>query len=71
MSEHQIQWVLLDHDAPDGVDVGDVVSAEPGGLPTYRVLAISGQQAWLRDDRHAVEMGLPLSRLHWKARDLR
>jgi hypothetical protein len=69
MSEHQIEWVLLDHDAPDGVHVGDVVSAEPGVLPTYRVLAVTGQQALLRDDRHAAEMDLPLSRLHWKLCD--
>ena len=67
MSTHEIDWVPLDHDAPGDVRVGDLVSADAGGLPTYRVLAIAGDDAWLRDERHASEYRLPLRRLHWKA----
>ena len=63
MNTHAIEWVLLDHDAPDGVAIGDVVSADAGGLPTYRVVAITGDEAWLHDERHASEYRLPRRRL--------
>ena len=67
MSESRIQWVHLDPAGPDAMRVGDVVSAEAGGLPTYRVVAIADQQAWLRDETHAVVRVAPVSRLLWKA----
>ncbi len=65
MTEPAVEWVHLDLAAPDALQVGDVVSADAGGLPTYRVVALADQQAWVRDDQAAVRL-LPISRLHWK-----
>lgn len=61
-----IEWIHLDHAAPDALRVGDVVSAAAGGLPTYRVVALADQQAWVRDDDHAATRLVPINRLHWK-----
>jgi len=59
-----LAWVLLTKDA---VSVGDLVSAEAGGMPIYRVIAVADGQAWLLgDDRPAVQV-MPLDRFHWKA----
>ena len=66
MTESAIEWVHLDLAAPNALQVGDVVSAAAGGLPTYRVVALADQQAWVRDDDHAAIRLLPISRLHWK-----
>ena len=62
-----VDWVYLDTTAPDGVSVGDLVSAAAGGLPTYRVTALDGLRAWLKDDLRGDDQVLPLSALHWKA----
>jgi hypothetical protein len=62
-----IDWVLLDHTAPGAVTVGDLVSADAGGMPAYRVVAVDDQRARLRDDSRAAEWVLPLARFQWKA----
>lgn len=61
-----IQWTLLDPAAPEPVRIGDVVSAEPGGMPIYRVKALDGDRVRLDDERHA-ERVLPLSIFRWRA----
>ena len=61
-----IEWVHLDPDAPDSLQVGDAVSAAAGGLPIYRVVAVADRQAWVRDADHAAIRLLPIARLHWK-----
>lgn len=66
MTQSAIEWVHLDPDAKGSLSVGDIVSAAAGGLPTYLVVAVADQQAWVRDDAHAAVRLLPLSRLHWK-----
>jgi len=67
MSEMRIDWMLL---KGLGVEVGDLVSADAGGMPTYRVVALDGDVARLRDEEHSCEEISPLSRFCWKARPL-
>jgi len=63
---HAIDWVLLDHAADHPVDVGDVVSAEAGGMPIYRVLGVEGREVRLVDDRHHGAQVIPLDRFRWR-----
>jgi hypothetical protein len=62
-----VDWVFLDHAAGSAVQVGDVVSADAGGMPTYRVVALEDGQAWLRDNQHDFVWVLPLKVFRWKA----
>jgi hypothetical protein len=62
-----LDWVLLSTDA---VSVGDLVSADAGGLPIYRVVKVADGQAWLQDDRRSGVQVMPLDRLRWKASGL-
>jgi hypothetical protein len=59
-----IDWVRL---ANDTVKAGDLVSAEAGGMPIYRVVAVEGGQALLQGERGAELQAAPLHRFHWKA----
>jgi hypothetical protein len=61
-----VDWVMLDQ-APGAVQVGDLVSADAGGMPTYRVIAVEEGKARLQGDEDAREWVLPLSAFHWKA----
>lgn len=63
----RVDWVLLDQAAQAGVQVGDLVSAEAGGTPTYRVLRLDDGRAWLRDEVRRMDRVSPLSLFHWKA----
>ena len=63
---HDIDWVYLDHADRRVVQVGDRVCTDAGGLPTFRVLALSDGRAWLRDDNGADHL-MPLTRFLWKA----
>ena len=63
-----IDWVVLDHAAKDAVMVGDIVSTDAGGMPAYRVVALQGGRAWLRNDEHPFDWILPVSSFLWKAR---
>jgi len=60
-----INWVLLEH--AQAVQVGDLVSADAGGMPTYRVMRIQEDRAWLRDGDHDQDWVMPLTSFHWKA----
>ena len=66
MTQSPVEWIHLDFAAPDAVRVGDVVSADAGGLPTYRVIGLAERQVWVRDEVRAATRWLPLERLHWK-----
>lgn len=57
-------WVFL---AEDAVQAGDLVSADAGGMPIYRVVAVEGRQAWLEGEGRSTPEVMPLSRFHWKA----
>lgn len=48
------------------VRVGDVVSAEAGGLPIYHVVALSGDAAWLGDERRPNTVLMPLAGFRWR-----
>ncbi len=63
----RVNWIPLDPEAPGAIRVGDLVSAEAGGLPVYRVMAVGEGRAWLRDGEHQADSITPISRLHWKA----
>ncbi len=58
-----LQWVLSNQ---DDVHVGDVVSADAGGMPIYKVMAILGREAVLEDEQHG-SVRAPLERFPWKA----
>ena len=59
-----LEWVPL---SEGRVEVGDVVSADAGGMPVYRVVALSGRQAWLRGETQPSDQLMPLNRFSWKA----
>ena len=62
-----IDWVYLNNGSEPEVRVGELVSTEAGGLPIYRVMALKGGRAWLKnldDDGDRVTL---LSAFHWKA----
>jgi hypothetical protein len=59
-----LDWVLL---AKDAVAVGDMVSADAGGMPIYRVVAVADGKAWLQAGQRPTVEILPLDRLLWKA----
>jgi hypothetical protein len=58
-----LEWVLS---SQEDVHVGDVVSADAGGMPIYRVKAILGGEALLEDEQHT-PVRAPLDRFPWKA----
>lgn len=57
------QWMAIDR---SGVQAGDMVSAEAGGLPIYRVLAQEGANLRLYDALSGRDHLAPLAKLHWK-----
>lgn len=59
-----VDWILS---SKDDVHVGDVVSADAGGMPIYRVMAIDHDVAVLEDDQHHAPVTAPLNRFPWKA----
>jgi len=61
-----LQWVLS---SQDDVHVGDVVSADAGGMPIYKVKAILGAEALLEDEQHS-DVRAPLHRFPWKAAEV-
>ncbi|MFI4933031.1 MAG: hypothetical protein ACHP7N_00265 [Caulobacterales bacterium] len=63
----RVDWVLVDLGAPGAIKVGDLVSIDAGGLPTYRVLSLRDGRAWLRDEERQADCISPISRFHWKA----
>jgi len=59
-----IEWVLLTKDA---VKAGDLVSADAGGMPIYRVIAIENGRAWLQCEGRPALQTAPLDRFYWRA----
>ena len=60
-----IDWVYLD--SAGSVGLGELISAEAGGLPIYRVMALKEGRAWLRDLADGADRVTPLGGFHWKA----
>jgi hypothetical protein len=66
-SSAALDWIPLDRTVDQAVQVGDLVSADAGGMPTYRVIAMEDGRAWLRDCQYDRVWILPLAAFHWKA----
>jgi hypothetical protein len=62
-----IDWIYLNLGGSDDVQVGELISAEAGGLPIYRVVALRDGRAWLKDLEDDSDRVTPLSAFHWKA----
>ncbi len=62
-----IDWVYLNLASEADVNVGELISAEAGGLPIYRVMSLSNGRAWLKDLQDGTDRVTPLSAFHWKA----
>lgn len=62
-----IDWVYLNLANLNEVRVGELISAEAGGLPIYRVMALRDGRAWLKDLDDGSDRVTPLSAFHWKA----
>jgi hypothetical protein len=63
----RVDWELLDEVARREVAVGDVVSVEAGGAPTWRILRLTEGRAWLRDEARQMDCISAISQFHWKA----
>ena len=63
-SLNALNWTPL---ADDAVEIGDVVSADAGGMPIYRVVAMQEGRVWLQEDRAPEPQLMPLGRFRWKA----
>jgi hypothetical protein len=63
----EIDWVYLDKADEAHVHVGELISADAGGLPIYRVMSLSSGRAWLKDLRDGADRVSPLAAFHWKA----
>jgi hypothetical protein len=64
-----VDWVLLDHAAPEPVKAGDLVSADAGGLPIYRVMALEEGRAWVAAGQGAPARAMPLDGFWWRCTD--
>jgi hypothetical protein len=64
-----VDWTPLDHAAETPVRVGDMVSADAGGLPIYRVLALEEGRAWVATALGAPARAMPLDQFRWRGRD--
>lgn len=65
---HRLDWAPLDHTAARPVEVGDLVSADAGGMPIYRVLSLEEGRAWVATREGAPARAMPLDGFRWKGR---
>ena len=61
-----VDWTPLDHAAKAPVRVGDVVSADAGGMPIYRVMALEDDRAWVATRPGAPARAMPLAGFRWR-----
>ena len=61
-----VDWALLDHAAREPVAVGDMVSADAGGMPIYSVVAVEQGRAWVAARLGAPARLVPLDGLRWR-----
>ena len=62
-----IDWEVLGREHVNNVAAGDLVSADAGGLPIYRVLTLNHGRAWLRDIDTGADQVSGLAGFHWRA----
>ena len=65
-NSHNIDWSPLDASAPEPVHVGDLVSAEAGGMPIYHVTACEPGRAWVATAPGGPARAMPLDRFRWR-----
>jgi hypothetical protein len=63
----EIEWVYLDRADESEVRPGELISADAGGLPIYRVVELVNGRAWLKDLEDGADRVSPLQAFHWKA----
>lgn len=61
-----VDWALLDHGSNEPVQVGDMVSTEPGGMPIYRVMAFEDGRALVAGEQPSPARHMPLSAFRWR-----
>ena len=62
-----VSWVRVDHGDEEPVSIGDLVSADAGGMPTYQVMRFSDGQVWLSGEHRQTVLVRPLDVFRWKA----
>lgn len=62
-----IDWVYMDRADEAQVQQGELISADAGGLPIYRVMSLANGRVWLRDTRDGSDRVGVLHSFHWKA----
>ena len=67
MNARHVDWTPLDLSAPEPVKTGDLVSADAGGLPIYRVMALEEGRAWVATAQGAPARAVPLDLFRWRA----
>jgi hypothetical protein len=67
MDVARIEWRYLDEEEKPTLKVGEVVSAEAGGMPIYRIMSLNDGRAWLRNLDDGSDRLCPLSQFHWRA----
>ena len=67
MDVAQIEWLYLHAEDEGSVSVGDVVSADAGGMPIYRVMSLTDGRAWLKNLDDGSDHLAPLHAFHWRA----
>lgn len=63
----RVEWVLLDRERQAALKAGDLVSVEAGGAPTWRVVRLDAERAWLRDETRQMDCVSSLAQFQWKA----
>jgi hypothetical protein len=63
---HQLDWALLDHTAREPVRVGDLISADAGGMPIYHVTACEPGRAWVAAAPGAPARAMSLDGFRWR-----
>jgi hypothetical protein len=61
-----LDWAPVDHRARQPVRVGDLVSAEAGGMPVYTVVAVEPGRAWVATRPAAPARAMPLDAFRWR-----
>ncbi len=67
MNVAQLDWRYLHHDDERSVRVGELVSAEAGGMPIFKVMSLADGRAWLKNVDDDSDSLLPLRVFHWRA----
>ena len=67
MDVAQIDWLYLHEDDERSVRIGELVSADAGGMPIYRVVSLSDGRAWLKNIDDGADHLMPLRSFHWRA----